>query len=64
VIVRRLSAMPRADLSCSEFGDSICSGYEFIDIPQYGWDREATFVADVFDTVILAPNLCDKKPGV
>jgi hypothetical protein len=45
--------VPKADLLCSEDVDNICPGYEFIGMPKYGWDREAPFVADVFDTVIL-----------
>jgi hypothetical protein len=43
--------MPKDDLPCSEDGGSIFLRYEFIDIPQYGWDREASFVAEVFNTV-------------
>jgi hypothetical protein len=37
-------------------------GYESIGIPQYGWGNP--FVVDVFDTIVSAPNLYDKKLGM
>jgi hypothetical protein len=51
----------RVDSPFSEDGGDGRPGYESIGIPKYGWDSEASFVADVFDEVILVPNLCDKN---
>jgi hypothetical protein len=56
--------MLRVDSPFSEDGGDCRPGYESIGIPKYGWDSEASFVDDVFDTVILVPNLCDKKNQV
>jgi hypothetical protein len=56
------SAMLRVDSPFIEDGGDGRPRYESINIPEYGWGNP--FVADVFDTIVLVPNLCDKILGM
>ena len=54
--------MLRVDPPFSGDGGDSRPAYESIDILEYGWGN--SFVADVFDAIVLVPNLYDKKLGM